>query len=169
MGADTTPRSGKPFTEDAPALPPGPQQPATNLSQYQQPQTGQFPNSFVNLQAYLSPTMSAYNPSTASPGGYSQGQSNLDAMLRSAYYGPQSLGPSAPASTAAAPAASGYAPSTAASAPGGTQPMSGGLSGGTSGGMQGPIGQSPQPGLAQQGLPMQQQDDRFRNLRGYLA
>lgn len=142
-----------------PWTPPDPS--AANLSGYGQAQPGQFPNSFVNLQAYLNadPNAPPYRQQTPT-GNYSQGQGNLDAMLKSAYYGPLALGPT-PYGTAAP--SSGATPSTGG--PALPQPSTGG-SGTGSGSTQGPLGATPQPGLAQQ---QGQQDDRFRNMRGYLT
>jgi hypothetical protein len=129
---------------------------AADLSSYRQAQTGNFPNSFVNLQAYLnanqgsaptpgspapgytySPTAGTSGPTTTAPvGSYTQGQSNLDTMLRSAYYGPQSVGP--PGFQPTAQAAGGISPTAVAQGAQGAMPSGG------------PTGAQPQPGLANQ-------------------
>jgi hypothetical protein len=130
---------------------------AGDLSGYRQAQAGNFPNQFVNLQAYLnatqgtaptpgspapgytySPTTGTSGPNVTPPsGGYTQGQSNLDTMLRSAYYGPQSVGPpGSQATSQSAPAGNTAAPTAVAA------PVGGAIS------MGGPTGATPQPGLA---------------------
>jgi hypothetical protein len=118
-----------------------------DLGRYGQAQTGSFPNSFVNLQAYLNanPTPPSFNQQQA-PGQYTQGQSNLDQTMRGAYYGPQFQGQSglpmwgAPgfAATPNAAAQGSQAQGPQAATPSAGSALSSG----------GPTGASPQPGIA---------------------
>jgi hypothetical protein len=147
--ASITDRANQPNT--VPATP----KPA-DLSRYGQAQTGNFPNSFVNLQAYLNanPTPPSYMQQQA-PGNYTQGQSNLDQTMRGAYYGPQAMGQSglpmwgAPGFPSTPNAAqntqgAGAAQPAAQAPPGAASPSL------ASSSLSSPVGATPQPGVANQ-------------------
>lgn len=108
-GGDPETRGGPPATAPRPPRdgsdPSGGSAGPADLSGYRQPQTGNFPNSFVNLQAYLNANPVAPPATQTQPAGYyPQGQSNLDSMLRGAYYGSQASAPPGTAQGAAVPA-----------------------------------------------------------------